>query len=86
MTEKARHILARILDLSNEIRTEAFAGLSDADGRHLIDLLARVHNNLSERVPSLTLSEFADPDEPSDQLAPGIAIVTAGLPQVGGRR
>src|ERR1700758_4579188 len=60
LTEKARLILARILDLSNEVRTEAFAGLSEAEGRYLIDLLARVHGNLSERVLSLAVSKFAD--------------------------
>jgi MarR family transcriptional regulator, transcriptional regulator for hemolysin len=86
LTDKARQILARILDLSNEIRTEAFAGLSDAEGRHLINLLARVHGNLSGRVPPLTVNEFADLDEPDDRVAPGMAIVAAGLPQVEGRR
>jgi len=86
LTEKARRILARILDLSSEVRAEAFAGLSDAEGRHLIDLLARVHGNLSERVLSLAVSEFADLDEPSDHPALGVAIVAADLPQVGGRR
>ena len=88
LTEKARLTLARILDLSNEVRTEAFAGLSAAEGRYLVDLLARVHGNLSERVPSpsLAVSEFADLDEPSDHPALGVAIVAADLPQVGGRR
>jgi len=86
LTEKARLILARILDLSNEVRTEAFAGLSEAEGRYLIDLLARVHGNLSERVPSLAASEFADLDEPSDHPALGVAIVAADLPQIGSRR
>ncbi len=49
LTEKARPILARILDLSAEIRREAFADLSEEEGRHLIDLLRRVHGNLAER-------------------------------------
>ena len=86
LTEKARLTLTRILELSNEVRTEAFVGLSEADGRHLIDLLARVHGNLSERVPARAVSEFADLDEPSDHSALGVAIVAADLPQVGGRR
>jgi MarR family transcriptional regulator for hemolysin len=51
LTEKARPLLARILDLSAEIRREAFANLSEEDGRRLIDLLRRVHGNLAERVP-----------------------------------
>ena len=79
LTEKARLILARILDLSNEVRTAAFAGLSEVEGRHLIDLLTRVHRNLSERVPSLAVSEFADFDEPSDHPALGRGIVSADL-------
>jgi DNA-binding PadR family transcriptional regulator len=86
LTEKARLTLTRILELSNEVRTEAFVGLSEADGRHLIDLLARVHGNLSERVPSLAVSEFVDLDEPRDHSALDVAIVAADLPQVGGRR
>jgi MarR family transcriptional regulator, transcriptional regulator for hemolysin len=86
LTEKARLILARILDLSNEVRTEAFAGLSEADGRHLIDLLARVHGNLSARVPSLAVSEFADLEEPNEHPALDPAIVTADLSHVEGRR
>src|SRR5438093_13500350 len=51
LTEKARPILARILDLSNEVRSESFAGLSRAEGRQLIELLRRVHGHLSERLP-----------------------------------
>jgi len=86
LTDKARRILARILELSNEVRTAAFAGLSEVEGRYLIDLLARVHGNLSERVPSLAVSEFADLDEPSDHPALGVAIVAADLPQVESRR
>ena len=45
LTDKARPILARILDLSNEIRAESFAGLSKDDGKQLIELLRRVHGN-----------------------------------------
>ena len=81
LTEKARLILARILDLSNEVRTEAFAGLSKAEGRHLIDLLARVHGNLSDRVPSLAVGEFADLDETNDH-----PTLSVAMPQAGGRR
>jgi MarR family transcriptional regulator, transcriptional regulator for hemolysin len=69
LTEKARPILARILDLSNEVRTEAFAGLSAADGRSLIDLLGRVHGNLSQRLPPLAVAEYADLDEPHEDSA-----------------
>src|SRR5919205_371679 len=58
LTDKARPILARILELSNEIRAESFAGLSRDEGRHLLELLRRVHSNLSERVPPLA-AEFA---------------------------
>jgi MarR family transcriptional regulator, transcriptional regulator for hemolysin len=79
LTEKARLILARILDLSNEVRNEAFSGLSEAEGRHLIDLLARVHGNLSDRVPALAVGEFVDLDEPNDHATRGVAMPQAGV-------
>ena len=80
LTDKARPILARILDLSNEVRAESFAGLSKDEGKRLIELLRRVHANLSERVPPLA-AEFADLDESAER-APG---AEAELSAVGGR-
>jgi DNA-binding MarR family transcriptional regulator len=71
LTDKARPILARILDLSNEIRAESFAGLSKDDGKQLIELLRRVHGNLSERV--LPLADFADLDEATERAPSGHA-------------
>ncbi len=65
LTDKARPILARILDLSNEIRAESFAGLSKDEGKQLIELLRRVHRNISERVVPLA-ADFADLDETSE--------------------
>ena len=52
LTERARPIMARILAVSEEIKKEAFAGLSDGDGSALLEQLRRVHANLSERVPA----------------------------------
>jgi DNA-binding MarR family transcriptional regulator len=66
LTDKARPILARILDLSNEIRAESFVGLSKDEGKQLIELLRRVHGNLSERVLPLA-AEFDDLDETTEQ-------------------
>ena len=66
LTDKARPILARILDLSNEIRAESFAGLSKGDGKQLIELLRRVHGNLSERVLPLP-EDFAELDEATER-------------------
>jgi DNA-binding MarR family transcriptional regulator len=66
LTDKARPILARILDLSNEIRAESFAGLSKDDGKQLIELLRRVHGNLSERVLPLA-ADFDDLDETAER-------------------
>ena len=86
LTEKARPILARILDLSNEVRSEAFVGLSEVEGRRLISLLGRVHGNLSERVPSLADAELADLDEPHDHAALRMAAASADLSPVGGQR
>src|SRR5580692_8455402 len=65
LTDKARPILDRILDLSNEVRAEAFAGLSSKEGKHLNELLRRVHANLSERIPPLA-AEFPDLDDQSE--------------------
>lgn len=85
LTEKARPLLARILDLSTEIRQEAFVDLSEEEGRHLIDLLRRVHAGLSGHatIPSLaTLPEPAGfPDgQPSRERA------DAGLAALGSSR
>ncbi len=51
LTEKARPILARIRGLGAEVRDEAFVGLSEAEGRLLIEFLGRVHLALSDRIP-----------------------------------
>jgi DNA-binding MarR family transcriptional regulator len=83
LTDKARPILARILDLSNEIRTEAFAGMSPQEDRLLLELLRRVHANLSERVPPLA-AELADLDEPDDRLMVRAQSTPADLSPVGG--
>ena len=79
LTDKARPILARILDLSNEIRAESFAGLSRDEGKQLIELLRRVHANLSERVLPLA-ADFADLDETTERAPNG----DAELSPVGG--
>ncbi len=84
LTDKARPILACILDLSNEVRAESFAGLSQEEGRHLIDLLRRVHANLSERVPPLAHPEFGDLDEPDNRPAVRASSADADLSPVGG--
>jgi MarR family transcriptional regulator, transcriptional regulator for hemolysin len=86
LTEKARPILARILDLSNEIRSESFAGLSRDEGRQLIELLRRVHANLSERVLPLANAELADADEPSERITASAPRDKAELSPVGGHR
>ncbi|MGH7113803.1 MAG: MarR family winged helix-turn-helix transcriptional regulator [Stellaceae bacterium] len=65
LTEKARPILARILDLSTEVRQEAFANLSQDDGRHLIELLRRVHGNLAERAPAASAPPPNPPNPPT---------------------
>jgi DNA-binding MarR family transcriptional regulator len=71
LTDKARPILARILDLSNEIRAESFVGLSKDEGKQLIELLRRVHGNLSDRV--LPLADFVDLDEATERAPSGHA-------------
>jgi DNA-binding MarR family transcriptional regulator len=51
LTEKARPILARVLDLLSAVRREAFADMTEEEGRLLMDLLRRVHGNLCEDGP-----------------------------------
>jgi len=85
LTDKARPILARILDLSTEVRREAFANLSEEEGRHLIDLLRRVHGNLAERVPPPAVPPLPKGDEPSDRAARRIRV-EADLAPVGGHQ
>ena len=51
LTDKARPVLARILNLSGEVRHEAFADLSDEEGKRLLDLLRRVHGSLLASAP-----------------------------------
>ena len=86
LTDKARPILARILDLSNEVRTEAFAGLSREEGRQLIELLRRVHANLSERIPPLDAAELADLEEPDSNPVLSVSQADVHLSPVGERR
>ncbi len=52
LTAKARPILGRILAVANETRDEAMAQLSPSEADELIDLLSRVHDTLSDRVPA----------------------------------
>ena len=85
LTDKARPILARILDLSNEVRAESFAGLSRERDEQLIELLRRVHANLSERVPPLA-AEFADLDETGRARPSASTEREADLSPVGGRQ
>jgi len=51
LTAKARPVLGRIWAVANETRDEALAGLAPDESDVLIDLLLRVHESLSERVP-----------------------------------
>jgi DNA-binding MarR family transcriptional regulator len=86
LTEKARPLLARILDLSTEVRGDAFANLSEEEGRTLIELLRRVHGNLCERVPLPPLNLGATPAEPSRRLDRGETRAGAGFSTVGSSR
>jgi MarR family transcriptional regulator for hemolysin len=51
LTGKARPILGRILNVANETADEAMIGLTPAETTELVDLLGRVHDTLSDRVP-----------------------------------
>jgi MarR family transcriptional regulator for hemolysin len=49
LTARARPNLEQCRVLGDAVRSEAFAGLADADREALIDLLIRIRGNLSER-------------------------------------
>ena len=83
LSEKARPILARILDLSSEVRSEAFANLSEEDGRHLLDLLRRIHGNLSDPAPAPRLSPPPMAGPQGDRTAPRRVRAPADLAPVG---
>ena len=71
LTDKARPILASIMDLSNAVRAEAFAGLSAGEGQVLVALLRRVHGNLAERVPFSSAPEVAEAEPAEEALTLG---------------
>ena len=60
LTDKARPILARILDLSNEIRTEAFAGLHNK-GRRVL-LIFDEASAISDRIWEVSEGALTDDD------------------------
>jgi MarR family transcriptional regulator for hemolysin len=84
LTGKARPLLASILGLSADIRAEAFAGLSEKEGKQLIDLLRRVHTNLWDRDRRLAVAEPTEFVEPTDSPALQPAAAAADLVVGGG--
>jgi MarR family transcriptional regulator, transcriptional regulator for hemolysin len=52
LTAKAKPILGRIMSVANVTRDEALQHLSPAEAERLVDLLVRVHETLSDRVPA----------------------------------
>jgi MarR family transcriptional regulator, transcriptional regulator for hemolysin len=84
LTEKARLILSRILDLSAEVRQEAFAGLSEDEGRHLVELLRRVHGSLVEPVSSTAEEPLPDPGRLGQRSARQRLAAAADLAPAGG--
>ncbi len=62
LTDKTRPVVARIQQLSGEVRREAFAGLSEAEEQTLMALLRRVHGNLADpsALPLLAAAPIAD--------------------------
>jgi MarR family transcriptional regulator, transcriptional regulator for hemolysin len=83
LTEEARPILARILDLSSAVRREAFAGITEEEGRHLIDLLCRVHDKLCEDVPRVAASLPREKPRPIRQPIRRGELVEADLAPAG---
>jgi MarR family transcriptional regulator, transcriptional regulator for hemolysin len=85
LTEKARPLLARILDLSAEVRREAFADLSEDEGRHLLELLRRVHGSLAASPPPGAVPP-PERDRLSQRSARQRLAAAADLAPVGGQQ
>lgn len=86
LTEKARPLLDRILELSAAVRGEAFADLSEEEGRRLVDLLQRVHDSLSDRLPLSSIAALPRANGPADRRVAGRTRVAADMPALGGAR
>jgi MarR family transcriptional regulator, transcriptional regulator for hemolysin len=86
LTDKARPILTRILELSAEVRREAFADLSEDEGRHLLALLRRVHGSLVEPTPPAARVGLPDRDRLSQRSARQRVAAAADLAPVGGHQ
>ena len=55
--EKAKPVIDAIMQLAEETRAEALAGLSTAEQEHLIDTLRHIHANLSNLEPLLAAED-----------------------------
>jgi MarR family transcriptional regulator, transcriptional regulator for hemolysin len=84
LTDKARPIVAGIAGLSNEVRREAFTGFAAGEGADLIDLLRRVHVNLTAQIPAPAAGERTRSGT-SMRSAGQPAPIAAALAVAGGR-
>jgi MarR family transcriptional regulator, transcriptional regulator for hemolysin len=57
MTEKARPLFDRTLELAYEVRMEALSGLSEVEREHLLEILQHVRRNLIARAPAPAIEE-----------------------------
>ncbi len=79
LTDKARPIIAGIAGLSNEVRREAFTGLARDEGEDLIDLLRRVHANLTQ-TPAPPSGYKTSMPRPAGRSAPMAAAAAGDRP------
>jgi len=80
LTAKARPILGRILRVANETRDEALARLAPNEATLLIDLLDRVHDTLSDRVPGGGHAALRAPTRAAAAELAKPALETVGAP------
>ncbi|HXY99439.1 MAG TPA: MarR family transcriptional regulator [Stellaceae bacterium] len=62
LTARARPMLEHCRALGDALRGEAFAGMSEEEREHLVDLLIRVRANLSERRGAESAAAEGHPD------------------------
>lgn len=70
LTSKARPILDHVAQLVAETRTEALQGLSSEERARLMELLQRVHANLSSPPPLAAKAQVANQDAGAQERAP----------------
>lgn len=69
-TDRARAVMVRLRAIGEEVRGEAFAGLSDEQRESLLNLLIHVRSTLSDQNARAARRESPRPSDPSEASEP----------------